>query len=218
MTRARACFILWNFKFPNSIQIILKSKTKCLPDFINWPSSDTETFLSPQVHSLACLRAATGLSFTKPNFCLMISYYIWSIFLSNRYVLIICRIYKNTKWIICLNSTIGSVLPKSAAPATLAVVVSIILPLACLAYSTHRKSTTKQTFFFKWQMSHTSSSFCKLMMDLCVNMKIPAVPFVNALSAQKMQTMQNSASAMKSWGNKVGQSNGKVPKLKRRTN
>ena len=47
-------------------------------------------------------------------------------------------------------------------------------------------------------MSHTSSSFCKLMMDLCVNMKIPAVPFVNALSAQKMQTMQNSASAMKS--------------------
>ena len=43
---------------------------------------------------------------------------------------------------------------------------------ASLACSTHRKSTTKQTFFFKWQMSHTSSSFCKLMMDLCVNTKI----------------------------------------------
>ena len=52
-------------------------------------------------------------------------------------------------------------------------------------------------------------------MDLCVNMKIPAVPFVNALSAQKMQTMQNGAPATKSLRNtKVGQSNGKVLKLK----
>ena len=80
----------------------------------------------------------------------------------------------------------------------------------------NRKSiSTKQTFFFNWQTSHTSPSFWKLMMDLCVNMKIPAVPFVNALSAQKMQTMQNSAPATKSWGNtKVGQSNGKVLKMK----
>ena len=49
-------------------------------------------------------------------------------------------------------------------------------------------------------------------------MKIPAVPFVNALSAQKMQTMQNSAPATKSWENtKVGQSNGKVLKLKNKS-
>ena len=57
------------------------------------------------------------------------------------------------------------------------------------------------------------------MMDLCVNMKIPAVPFVNALSAQKnANNAKQRISHTKSWGNiKVGQSNGKDLKLKNKT-